>query len=85
MDPAIPNKTHKVYSIYLLEKLNTSIEINSIPYHHTTTKLSILFYWNICHVIKESECTKYVTGSVIRKNAHYKTQWIEYNMYSNFQ
>jgi hypothetical protein len=44
MGPGIPNKTHKVYSIYLLEKLNISIEINSIPYLHMATKFSILFY-----------------------------------------
>jgi hypothetical protein len=82
MDPVIPNKTHKVYPIYLLEKLNISNEIKSFPYLHMKTKLSILFYRNICHVIKELRMHEirsdslllFLSGSVIWKTAHYKTQ-----------
>ena len=69
MDPAILNKAHKVYPTYLLEKLNTSNEIKSFPYLNMQTKLSILFYWNICHVIKDLQMHEYVV-------IHYRSSYL---------
>lgn len=60
MDPAIPNKTHRVYPTYLLEKLNISNESKSFPYLHMKTNLSILFFWNTRQVIKELQMHEYV-------------------------
>jgi len=85
MDPAIPNKIHKVYPTHLLEKLNISNEIKSFPYLRMKTITEIY-----AKSLMNYKCTKYV---VIHYCSSYMVQLSgklhtirhnELNMYSNF-